>query len=201
MREGARLAFQGPLSLSSLTCEGRIHLALGCAGSSPSEVVTGTLERRGCLSPWQRGRHWGCVCTKGGVRKHPHTGSRNTAVPWPLCLGTAAGRCLSLSERPWPPPMLALQSVAGCLLAKQTRKESCAACTTHRPVLAHPSCFHASSNHTHHTKETKAKRGKEACPKLWCGVTCGASEAELAHDRIPVFPFTSSVSVDESLSL
>lgn len=40
-----------------------------------------------------------------------------------LCLGIAAGRCLSLSEPPRP-PVLAVQSVAGCLLAKQTRRRA-----------------------------------------------------------------------------
>lgn len=74
--------------------------------------MTVTLDRRECLSPWQRGRHWGCVCTKGGVRKHPHAGSRN--------LGTDAGRGPSLSERPRPPPgpLPVLQrSVAAFILA------------------------------------------------------------------------------------
>lgn len=115
-----------------------------------------------------------------------------------LCLGTAAGRCLSLSEPPRPPR--ACPPKCGWLSSCKADEESCAARSLRHSVLAHPSRFRASSNHAHHTNKTEAKRGKEACPKLWCGVTWGASEAELACDRIPVFPFTSSVSLDESLS-
>lgn len=210
LRRPCSWPFLGGAEPTEPNCGGRNSLPLGCAGSDPSEVVTVTLHRRGCLLPWQRGCHQGCVCpcTKGGVGETP-TFWRQKHSAWRR--SPSGDGCWEVTEPPWAAralrsPLACLPKSYGCFLSSPAmEKEEGASLEASALCLCSSGRVHAPSIHTHCTNgETEAMRGEETCPRpagsVRCRITGAAPEAGLAGVGIRAFPLISSVSLGKSLS-